>query len=131
MNRIISRAGRKAVEAKLSRLNEECGIVISHVNAAYTSQQCNSCGYIHKKNRKKQGEFICLCCGYKKHADINAARNIMERRSLFDSINKVNSTKTRKNLQAVLLDLHSLACPSGKHLASAKVVGFAGTATAV
>jgi len=131
LNRIISRAGRKAVEAKLSRLYEEKGIVTQYVNAAYTSQECSSCGYVDKKNRKTRSLFICLCCGNKKQADINAAINIRERRSLLGLINKINTSKTRKTLRDVLQDLHALKCPSGKHLATAKNIGFAGTASAV
>jgi putative transposase len=131
INRIITRAGRKAVEAKLSRLYEEKGITIQHVNAAYTSQECSSCGYINKKNRKTQSLFICLCCGNKKQADINAALNIRERRSLPVTINKINTSKTRRNLRDVLQDVHALKCPSGKHLATAKNIGFVGTASAV
>ena len=131
INRIISRAGRKAVEAKLLRLHEEKGIVIQHVNAAYTSQECSSCGYVDKKNRKTQSTFVCLCCGNKMHADINAAINIRERRSLPELINKINNSKIRKNLRDVLQDSHAISCPSGKHRATAKNIGFAGTATAV
>jgi len=127
INRIISRAGRKAAEAKLSRLYEEKGIVIHHINAAYTSQECSSCGHVDRKNRRTQSLFICLCCGNKKQADINAAINIRERRSLPDLINKINTSKTRKNLRNVLQDLHALRCPSSKHLATAKNIGLAGT----
>jgi putative transposase len=131
MNRLISRAGRNAVEAKLSRLKETHGITITHVNAAYTSQQCNKCGFVDKNNRKKQEKFVCLCCGYKLHADINAARNIKERRSLLGKLNEVYDLKTRKNLREKLLEVHSLKCPSGKHLATARNVGLVETVKAV
>lgn len=48
------------------------------VNPAYTSQICNSCNKLGKRN----GEvFVCKNCG-KKHADINAAINILRRKDI-------------------------------------------------
>ena len=48
------------------------------VNPAYTSQICNSCNKLGKRN----GEiFICKNCGTK-HADINAAINILRRKDI-------------------------------------------------
>lgn len=48
------------------------------VNPKNTSRKCPECGYISKENRKTQAIFRCLECGYKKNADFNAARNILE-----------------------------------------------------
>ena len=50
------------------------GIEVDYINPAYTSQSCNSCGIINKSNRKRN-LYSCRC-GYKVHADLNAARNI-------------------------------------------------------
>ena len=50
---------------------------IEKVPAAYTSQTCNKCGYVDKKNRKTQSEFKCIQCGHTDNADINAALNIL------------------------------------------------------
>lgn len=50
------------------------GIQVEYVNPEYTSQTCK-CGYKHKNNRK-QHRFHCRKCGYKGHADVNAAINI-------------------------------------------------------
>lgn len=48
------------------------------VNPAYTSQICNSCN----KLGKRKGEiFKCKNCG-RKHADINAAINILRRKDI-------------------------------------------------
>jgi putative transposase len=46
-------------------------------NYHYTSQRCSCCGYTSKENRKSQAVFVCLACGYKEHADVNAAKNIL------------------------------------------------------
>jgi putative transposase len=48
------------------------------VNPAYTSQECPSCGYISKSNRKGT-EFNCRSCGRKSHADVIGAINIVRR----------------------------------------------------
>ncbi len=57
-------------------LEYKCREVIK-VNPAYTSQQCNVCGYRDKENRKTQSKFKCMSCGHADHADLNAAANIL------------------------------------------------------
>lgn len=45
---------------------------------AYSSQTCNSCGAIDKKSRN--GEvFKCTACGHADDADVNGAKNILQR----------------------------------------------------
>jgi len=51
------------------------GISVKKVAPAYTSKKCNSCGSLDTE-RPKQNAFVCNQCGYKLHADLNAARNI-------------------------------------------------------
>jgi len=114
MNRLLTRAGRKALRAKLERLNEEQGVTTTEVQASYTSQMCARCGYINRKNRQSQAKFKCQCCGHTCNADVNAAFNILQRRSL--KINLSNRSDKRKTLKERLLDAHSKMCPSGKHL---------------
>ena len=79
LNRLLSNFGRSVFKNKLNSLFEEYGIQITKVNAMYTSQECSSCHYIHKKNRKTRDKFLCQHCGYKLHADINASRSILNR----------------------------------------------------
>ena len=114
MNRLLTRSGRKALQAKLTRLNEEQGLTTTEVQAAYTSQMCSHCGHTDKKNRQSQAKFKCQCCGHTCNADINAAFNILQRRSLKISLS--NRSDKRKTLKDRLLDVHSKICPSGKHL---------------
>ena len=40
---------------------------------------CNKCGFVSKDNRQTQSKFCCQSCGFEENADINAARNILER----------------------------------------------------
>ena len=82
LNRILKRSGRTLIREKLESLTESKGIKITKVNPSYTSQMCSNCGFVNKKNRKTQAQFKCLCCGMAKNADVNAAINILQRRSL-------------------------------------------------
>ena len=77
---IVSRAGRNVFKKKLADLIESYGIEVNSVNPAYTSKQCSGCGFVANKQRK--GSFFqCLHCGKRMHSDVNAARNIIGRRS--------------------------------------------------
>ena len=80
---IVSRAGRAAFKQKLADLTEHHGIVVHSVNPAYTSKQCSGCGLVADKQRKGSS-FQCLHCGKRLHSDVNAARNIIGRRSAPD-----------------------------------------------
>lgn len=55
------------------------GVLVYLVDPRNTSRQCSECGFIDKKNRKSQSEFICLECGHTENADINASKNIAQR----------------------------------------------------
>lgn len=81
MNRLLSKCGRSVIKTKLDDLEQRFGIESIEVDPAYTSQRCSSCGHVHKSNRN--GDiFRCHRCGLTLHADVNAARNIAQRRSL-------------------------------------------------
>lgn len=51
------------------------GIVLWPVDPKHTSQGCSRCGHTEKANRHGH-DFTCKACGYRLHADLNAARNI-------------------------------------------------------
>lgn len=80
MNRILSKFGKKMIQDKFKRLEEEFGIITTQINPAYTSQECQ-CGYIAKSNRKSQSKFLCGYCLKKANADINASRILVARSS--------------------------------------------------
>lgn len=77
---------------KLERLSEEKGFHIQKVNPSYTSQQCSKCGLIDKSNRT--GETYQCSCGYYLDADINAAKNILQRGDYNPSSFKLNDLVT-------------------------------------
>src|SRR5699024_9124307 len=68
------------LQEKIRYKAEEVGIEVVKINPNYTSQRCNKCGNINKKNRdvKNRGQevFECTVCNHKTNADLNAARNI-------------------------------------------------------
>ena len=82
LNAILRNCGRSVIQAKLADFEDRFGIRSTEVNPAYSSQSCNACGYVDKRNRRSQSRFVCLWCGHIKHADLNAAPNIGQRRAL-------------------------------------------------
>jgi len=65
----------------LQRLEQRCErnrVSFRTVSASYTSRQCSSCGSIDERNRNGE-KFLCLKCCHSDDADINAARNILDR----------------------------------------------------
>jgi putative transposase len=81
MNRLIGKFGLGHITKKVEQLKSDKGIQIEYQNPAYTSQECSCCGYVDKKNRKTRDIFECLFCGTRLHADVNAARVMIGRRS--------------------------------------------------
>ena len=55
---------------------EGAGIQVALVDPRYTSQKCSQCQYVSRSNRPEQAVFKCRQCGFKCHADYNAALNI-------------------------------------------------------
>jgi len=55
------------------------GVPLYLVDPRYTSQACNECGTVDKRNRPSQSVFKCVSCGHCANADTNAALNIRSR----------------------------------------------------
>lgn len=76
LNRVMLDAAlgefRRQLEYK--GLLNDCEIVV--VPPHYTSQMCSGCGFTSKGNRVSQSRFVCLSCGLRMNADLNAAINI-------------------------------------------------------
>ncbi|MDI1471540.1 transposase [Thermodesulfovibrio sp. 1176] len=103
MNRLIQNFGKRFVKKKLKRLQEMYGIEVIEVNPSYTSQECSSCGYVDRKNRKDTQTFECKLCGKKTNAQVNGARNILRRASL---LGLIKTTATKKQVLSVLIKKH-------------------------
>ena len=82
LNKTMRRSiGSWAYRYWLDRVQRECEVRRSSfrsVPAYYTSQQCSACGFTDRKNRSKE-KFLCRKCNHVDNADINAAKNILER----------------------------------------------------
>ena len=44
------------------------------VPAAFSSQTCSACGHVDAHSRRSQSLFVCIRCGHRGNADINAAK---------------------------------------------------------
>ena len=78
MNRRISNWSFYQLEMYTKYKAEAVGKVVDYVDPRYTSQRCNSCGYIDRKNRNR-GEFCCIKCRNTDGADQNASKNIRDK----------------------------------------------------
>lgn len=65
------------------------GLLVEYVHPTYTSQMCK-CGHVDKRNRNRDA-FCCRKCGYRSHADINAAINISK------AVSGLSEEKSKKN----------------------------------
>ncbi|RZU10662.1 transposase [Kribbella rubisoli] len=63
------------------RLEDKAHGRVERIQPAYTSQTCSRCGHCAPGNRESQA-FRCQCCGYRDHADVNAAINIAAGRAV-------------------------------------------------
>ena len=70
---------RSILDSGWSRLEQYLGYKASvmKVHPAYTSRTCHACGHADRKNRKTRAYHECVACGYRDHADVNAALNIL------------------------------------------------------
>ena len=120
MNRLLARTYRKVIKDKLARLEEKFGITTVEVNAAYTSQECSKCGFVSKGNRKSQSKFSCTCCGHKVNTDVNAARNIIKRRSFDIELRKYAHEHKVRITRCLILErlLHKHKSSCSNNLAS-------------
>lgn len=78
LNRSILNQGWFAFETILAYKLEERGGHLLKVDPAYTSQTCSDCGAVDSQSRESQAAFVCLHCGFRAHADHNAAINIRD-----------------------------------------------------
>jgi IS605 OrfB family transposase len=57
----------------------QAGVPVVCVDPRHTSRTCAKCGFVDKRNRRRQAAFSCLRCGHTAHADLNAARMLAVR----------------------------------------------------
>ena len=82
LNKSILDQGWHMFKTMLAYKLAERGGRLEEVPAAYTSQTCAECGVVDCESRKDQPTFACRHCGHAENADVNAARNILQARTL-------------------------------------------------
>ena len=82
LNRSILDQGWSMFKTMLAYKLAERGGELVEVPAAYTSQTCAECGTVDRDSRQDQATFVCRSCGHTDNADVNAARNILQARTL-------------------------------------------------
>ena len=65
------------------------GVPLVEEDPRYTSQRCSRCGHTERGNRVTQARFVCKACGYRCHADLNAAWNLGARGACSPSVGGV------------------------------------------
>lgn len=99
--RLIKLLNLSSIKNRIINIAHRHQLNISFVHPEYTSQTCNSCGCISRKNRKTQEKFKCIKCGHLDNADFNSACNIRDRllldvlRDKFLKINSFSEYKTK------------------------------------
>jgi putative transposase len=78
LNRSILDQGWSTFAAMLQPKLDVRGGTLIKVPAAFTSQRCSACGWTSPANRATRDRFSCTSCGHERHADTNAAVNILE-----------------------------------------------------
>src|SRR6056297_1255404 len=79
LNRAILEQGWCGFETVLAYKLEERGGHLCKVDPRHTSQTCSACGTVDRASRESQAVFACRTCGFRAHADHNAAVNILRR----------------------------------------------------
>jgi len=82
LNRKILDAGWRQFASMVLAKAEEAGRAVVFVKAQYSSQTCAECGYVAPENRRSRASLVCGHCGHSDHADVNAAKIILQRAEL-------------------------------------------------
>ena len=78
LNRALLDAGFGMIAQLIAEKAESAARSFVSVDPKYTSQTCAACGHIAKENRSRL-RFVCVACSHVDHADVNAARVILQR----------------------------------------------------
>jgi transposase len=93
LNRGILAAGWALL---VTRLEHKAPGRVEKINPAYTSQTCNACKHVASASRESQAAFRCVACGNSDNADINAAKNIADGRSVTARGDRAKSARSMK-----------------------------------
>jgi putative transposase len=81
LNRAMLDAGFGILRRLIGEKAESAVRRIVDVDARFSSQTCSKCGTIAAESRLRR-RFVCVACGFRLHADVNAALEIRRRAQL-------------------------------------------------
>ena len=78
LNKRLAQSTLGSLRQALKAACEKLGVTLCVVPPKNSSRTCAACGHCESGNRESQSEFLCLACGHKAHADVNAAIVILQ-----------------------------------------------------
>lgn len=78
LNRALLDSSFGLLQLLIASKAEEAGVALVAVDPRYSSQECARCGYVATKSRARR-RYCCVSCGFRNHADVNAALVIARR----------------------------------------------------
>lgn len=90
----------------MKSLTEKLGLHFLEIDPKYTSQRCNKCGHTDKGNRDRE-KFLCVECGSWDDADINAAKNILDKGLKVLNINHIQVPLVRREFTGEITNKES------------------------
>ncbi|MGA2760792.1 MAG: transposase [Candidatus Cybelea sp.] len=81
LNRRLLDSGFGLLRQMIVAKAEEAARTVVEVDAHFSSQTCSRCGHVSCESRRRRC-FCCVRCGYRNHADVNAALVIRRRAQL-------------------------------------------------
>src|SRR5712692_4406054 len=102
MNAYLYASNLAHIPKQIAWATAKRGMAAHTVRAAYSSQECSRCHDVDRANRPNQQTFLCRVCGYRNHADCNAAQNLTSR---FGD-NELAACKGKKEVKTLLISRH-------------------------
>ena len=102
MNAYLYASNLAHIPKQIAWATAKRGMAAHTVQAAYSSQECSRCHYVDRANRPNQQTFLCRVCGYRNHADCNAAQNLASR---FGD-NELAACKGKQEVKSLLISRH-------------------------
>ena len=81
LNRVVLDSGFGLLRQMIVAKAEEAARTVVEVDSRFSSQECSRCGHVARESRRRR-RFSCVGCGYRNHADVNAALVIRGRAQL-------------------------------------------------
>jgi putative transposase len=81
LNRRLLDSGFGLLRQMIVAKAEEAARTVVEVESRFSSQECSHCGHVASESRRRR-RFCCVWCGYRNHADVNAALVIRGRAQL-------------------------------------------------